>query len=72
MTMTSIDNLPLHQLYKNLDWVIEERRLVRKYRNVPLGYLLEEYLQELDEAETALRNRIEELSIVEEDYSEEL
>ena len=61
----------LHELLRELDTLIEERKIVKQYRNAPLGYTLEEYLQELDEEEIILRDKIEELSIVEEDYSDE-
>ena len=69
--MTSIDNLPLHQLYDQLDRLIEKRKYIRQYRDIPTGYTMEEILMELDEEEIFLRDRIEELSIVEEDYSDE-
>lgn len=70
--MKTLDNMLLHELLRELDTLIEERKIVKQYRNAPLGYTLEEYLQELDEEEIILRDKIEELSIVEEDYSEEL
>ena len=58
----------LHQLYDKLDKLIEERKLVKQHRNAPLEYTVEEYLQELDEEETYVRMKIEELSIVQSDY----
>lgn len=58
----------LHQLYDKLDQLIKERKLVKQYHNAPLGYTVEEYLQELDEEETYIRMKIEELSIVQDDY----
>ena len=70
--MKTLDNMLLHELLRELDTLIEERKVVKQYRNAPIGYTLEEYLQELDEEELILRGKIEELSIVEEDYSEEL
>lgn len=70
--MTSIDNIPLHQLYDRLEELIAERKHLRQYRDVTAGLSLDEVLQELDEEEIILRAKIEELSIVEEDYSEEL
>lgn len=69
--MNYLDNVCLHQLYTKLDELIEERKAVRQYHRAPEGYTIEEYLQELDEEETYLRMKIEELTIVQEDYSEE-
>jgi hypothetical protein len=69
--MNSLDNMMLHQLYDKLDHLIEERKLVKQYRNAPLEYTVEEYLQELDEEETYIRMKIEELSIVQDDFMDD-
>lgn len=69
--MNTLDNLCLHQLYDNLDKLIDERKLVKQYRNPPQGYTLEEYLQELDEEEYYIRMKIEELAIVQSDFMDE-
>ena len=69
--MNNLDNMMLHQLYDKLDKLIEERKLVKQHRNAPLEYTVEEYLQELDEEETYVRMKIEELSIVQDDYYNE-
>ena len=69
--MNSLDNMMLHQLYDKLDHLIEERKLVKQYRNAPLEYTIEEYLQELDEEETYVRMKIEELSIVQDDFMDD-
>lgn len=63
------DNKCLHELYDDLDELIELRKHYRQYRDVPEGYTLEEALQELDEEEIYLRMKIEELTIVQDDYS---
>ena len=63
------DNKCLHELYDDLDKLIELRKHYRQYRDVPDGYTLEEALQELDEEEVYLRMKIEELTIVQDDYS---
>lgn len=69
--MNTLDNLCLHQLYDELDKLIERRKHLRQYRDVPQGQTLEEALQELDEEEIYLRMKIEELAIVQSDYFDE-
>lgn len=69
--MNTLDNLCLHQLYEKLDALIKERKETRQLHRAPEGYTVEEYLQELDEEETYLRMKIEELSIVQSDYFDE-
>ena len=69
--MNSLDNMCLHQLYDKLDQLIEERKLVKQHHNAPLEYTVEEYLQELDEEETYVRMKIEELSIVQDDFMDD-
>lgn len=67
------DNVPIHQLYDKLEYLINERRDTRQFRRAPNGYSIEEYLQELEEEEIYVRSRIEELLIAQEDYfSDEL
>lgn len=70
--MDYLDNVCLHQLYDKLEFLIRERKDVRQYHRAPLGYSVEEYLQELDEEEIYIRAKIDELSIVQEDFSDEL
>ena len=71
--MNSLDNMCLHQLYDELERLIQERKDTRQYHHAPEGYTIEEYLQELDEEEVYLRSKIEELDIAQSDYfSEEL
>jgi len=69
--MNSLDNMLLFELYDELDKLIEQRRHLKQYRDVPKGSTLEEALQELDEEEYYLRAKIEELSIVQSDYFDE-
>lgn len=69
--MNTLDNKLLFQLYDELDKLIEERKHLKQYRDVPEGTTLEEALQELDEEEYYLRAKIEELSIVQSDFMEE-
>lgn len=64
----NLDNMMLHELYDKLEQLIDERKQVKRYHRTPLGYSIEEYLQELDEEEVCIRARIEELSIAREDY----
>lgn len=61
----------LHELLDELDMVILRQKDLRRYRDVPKGYTLEQALQELEEEEIIIRDRIEELSIVELDYTDE-
>lgn len=61
----------LHQLYDKLDQLIKERKLVKQCHTAPLEYTVEEYLQELDEEETYIRMKIEELSIVQDDFMDD-
>ena len=69
--MNTLDNLCLHRLYEELDKLIGERRDTRQFHKAPEGYTVDEYLQMLDEEETYLRMKIEELSIVQSDYFDE-
>ena len=69
--MNSLDNMCLYQLYDKLEQLIQERKDTKRYHQAPKGYTIEEYLQELDEEETYVRMKIEELSIVQSDYFEE-
>ena len=69
MTMNYLDNKCLHELHDELDSLIDKRKYIRQYRDIPEGYTMEEILTELDEEEIYLRMKIEELSIVQDDYS---
>lgn len=69
--MNSLDNMLLFELYDELDKLIEQRRHLKQYRDVPEGTTLEEALQELEEEEYYLRAKIDELSIVQSDYFDE-
>ena len=69
--MKNYDNMLLHELLDELDMVILRQRDLRRYRDVPKGYTMEQALQELEEEEIILRDKIEELSIVELDYTDE-
>ena len=69
--MNSLDNKCLHQLYDELEHLIQERKDTRQFHKAPEGYTVEEYLQELDEEETYIRMKIEELSIVQDDYMDD-
>ena len=66
------DNMLLHELLDEFDKIIIQQKDLRRYRDVPKGYTLEQALQELYEEEIIVRNKIEELSIVELDYTDEL
>ena len=70
--MKNYDNMLLHELLDELDMVILRQKDLRRYRDVPKGYTMEQALQELEEEEIILRDKIEELSIVELDYTDEL
>ena len=69
--MKTYDNMLLHELLDELDKIIIRQKDLRRYRDVPKGYTLEQALQELYEEEIIVRNKIEELSIVELDYTDE-
>lgn len=66
--MNYMDNKMLFELYDELDSIIEQRKHLRQYRNVPEGITMEQALQELDEEEYYIRMKIEELSIVQDDF----
>ena len=68
MTMTYLDNMLLHELYEELDRVVSEMKQIRQFHVAPNGKTTEQALQELEEEEYLIRLRIEELSIVEDDY----
>lgn len=61
----------LHELLDELDMVVLRQKDLRRYRDVPKGYTMEQALQELEEEEIIIRDKIEELSIVELDYTDE-
>jgi hypothetical protein len=61
----------MYQLYEELDRLIQERKDIRQFHKAPEGYTIEEYLQELDEEETYIRMKIEELSIVQDDFMDD-
>ena len=68
--MNYLDNKLLFELYDELDAVIDRAKELRKCRNVPEGMTMEQALQELEEEEYYLRMKIEELSIVQDDFSD--
>lgn len=67
--MTYLDNMLLHELYNELDKLEKQRKDLRKYRQYPEGVTLERALQDIDEDIIIIQARIEELEIVQEDYS---
>lgn len=69
--MNSLDNMCLYQLYDKLEQLIQARKDTKRYHQAPEGYTIEEYLQELDEEETYVRMKIEELSIVQDDFMDD-
>ena len=69
--MKNYDNMLLHELLDELDMVVLRQKDLRRYRDVPKGYTMEQALQELEEEEIIIRDKIEELSIVELDYTDE-
>lgn len=56
----------LHELYDELDAIDEERKRLHHFYNVDSS--IERRLQDLEEEETYIRMKIEELSIVQSDY----
>lgn len=68
--MNFLDNKMLHELYDELDVIDEERKRLHHFYNVPEGSTIERRLQEIDEEEYYIRMKIEELSIVQDDYSD--
>ena len=69
--MNYLDNKMLFELYDGLDSIIEQQKDLRRYREIPEGKTLEQALQELEEEEYYIRMKIDELSIVQDDFSEE-
>ena len=68
--MNYLDNKMLFELYDELDAISEERKRLHNFYNVPEGSTIERRLQELDEEEYYIRMKIEELSIVQDDFSD--
>lgn len=68
--MNYLDNKMLFELYDELDAIAEERKRLHHFYNVPEGSTIERRLQELEEEEYYIRMKIEELSIVQDDYSD--
>ena len=66
--MNYLDNKMLFELYDELDAIAKERKRLHHFYNVPEGSTIERRLQELDEEEYYIRMKIEELSIVQDDY----
>ena len=69
--MNYLDNKMLFELYDELDSIIEQQKDLRRYRETPEGKTFEQALQELEEEEYYIRMKIDELSIVQDDFSEE-
>lgn len=69
--MNYLDNKMLFELYDELDSIIEQQKDLRRYREIPEGKTFEQALQELEEEEYYIRMKIDELSIVQDDFSEE-
>lgn len=68
--MNYLDNKMLFELYDELDAIAEERKRLHHFYNVPECSTIERRLQEIDEEEYYIRMKIEELSIVQDDYSD--
>lgn len=69
--MNYLDNMLLHELYHELDKLEMQRKDLRQFRQCPEGKSLEQALQEIEEEESSIRERIEELEIIQSDYNNE-
>lgn len=69
--MNYLDSLRINELYDELEELAVQRKNIKRHRCAPDGKTYEQALQELDEEELYIRMKIEELSIVQEDFSEE-
>lgn len=69
--MKYYDNMLLHELYHEQDKLEMQRKELRKYRRPPQGMTLERALQDIEEELVIIRDKIEELSIVQSDFINE-
>lgn len=70
--MTSkYDNKMLNELYDDLDRLYQEQSDIRKYRNIKGVENREKALQDIEEEIIYIKMKIEEISIIQSDYTDD-
>ena len=69
--MNYLDNKCLHELLDELDSLEIRKKDIKRYHDYPKHMTMEQALQEIEEEEIYIRAKIEELSIVQDDYYNE-
>lgn len=69
--MNYLDSKCLHELFDELDSLEIRKKDIKRYHDYPKHMTMEQALQEIEEEEIYIRAKIEELSIVQDDYYNE-
>lgn len=69
--MSKYDNKMLNELYNELDRLYQEQSDIRKYRQIKDPQERERKLQEIEEEIIYIKMRIEEIAIIQSDYTDD-
>lgn len=69
--MSKYDNKMLNELYNELDRLYQEQSDIRKYRQIKDPQERERILQEIEEEIIYIKMRIEEIAIIQSDYTDD-
>jgi hypothetical protein len=69
--MSKFDNKMLNELYDDLDELYKEQSDIRKFRTITDPYKKEIRLQEIEEEIIYIKMRIEEIAIIQSDYTDD-
>ena len=69
--MNKFDNKMLNELYDDLDELYKEQSDIRKFRTITDPYKKELRLQEIEEEIIYIKMRIEEIAIIQSDYTDD-
>lgn len=69
--MSKYDNKMLNELYDELDRVYQEQSDMKKYRTIKDPYERERVLQDMEEEIMYIKMKIEEIAIIQSDYSDD-
>lgn len=69
--MSKYDNKMLNELYNELDRLYQEQSDIRKYRQIKDPQERERKLQDIEEEIIYIKMRIEEIAIIQSDYTDD-
>lgn len=69
--MSKYDNMMLNELYNELDRLYQEQSDIRKYRQIKDPQERERKLQDIEEEIIYIKMRIEEIAIIQSDYTDD-